>query len=422
MTARQNTQADQNGGSKKTGGPGWPALAVLCVLMGFASISTDLYLPAMPTMGRALGAQAGEIELSVTGYLIGFSLGQLLWGPLGDRFGRRPPVAAGLALFVVGTAGCALAAHAAALVGWRVVQALGACAAVVLARAMVRDLYDGRRAAQALSALMTVMAAAPLLGPSVGGLILDAAGWRAIFWTLAGVGVATLAALALLPETLPLARRNREALRRVLPGYGALLRQRRILGYAAAGGCFHAGMFAYIAGASFAYVDYHQTTPRVFGALFAANVAGVMIVNMLNVRLAARLGGDRLLLLGTAAAALAGAALAATAGTGWGGVWGLAVPLFVYVSAAGFIVANAIAGALAGFPDRAGAVSALVGALQYGCGIAGSALVGVLADGTPRPMAWVIAAAGAGGLACAWALAGPAGRRMAQPQPLENPR
>ena len=160
---------------------GWRVLAILSALMGFASISTDLYLPAMPAMGRALGADAGMVELTVSGYLIGFSLGQLLWGPIGDHYGRRLPVAIGLVLFVIGSAGCALADSAGAMIGWRIVQAVGACAGVVLSRAMVRDLYEGYRAAQMLSTLMTVMAIAPLLGPILGGQILAFAGWRAIF-------------------------------------------------------------------------------------------------------------------------------------------------------------------------------------------------------------------------------------------------
>ena len=151
--------------------PRWHVLAVLSMLMGFASISTDLYLPAMPVMSRSLRAGAGMVELTISGYLVGFSLGQLLWGPISDRYGRRLSVAIGLVLFVIGSAGCALSGSALAMIGWRIVQALGACASVALSRAMVRDLYEGSRAAQMLSTLITVMAIAPLIGPLVGGQI-----------------------------------------------------------------------------------------------------------------------------------------------------------------------------------------------------------------------------------------------------------
>ena len=260
--------------------------------MGFASISTDLYLPAMPAMGRALGADAGTVELTVSGYLIGFSLGQLLWGPIGDRYGRRGPVAIGLVLFVIGSAGCALAGSAGAMIGWRVVQAVGACAGVVLARAMVRDLYAGARAAQMLSTLMTVMAVAPLLGPIVGGQILGLAGWRAIFWTLVGVGQPRWQRSFTLPETLPPERRNREPLGRAHRDLWRALRQRRLIGYAAAGGFFYAGMFAYVAGTPFAYISYHHVPPQLYGLLFGTGIVGIMAANLINARLVMRLGSD----------------------------------------------------------------------------------------------------------------------------------
>lgn len=383
----------------------WRVLAVLSALMGFASISTDLYLPAMPAMGQDLGADTGMMEWTVSGYLIGFSLGQLLWGPISDRHGRRLPVAVGLMLFVIGSAGCALAGSAGMMIGWRVVQAVGACAGVVLARAMVRDLYEGNRAAQMLSTLITVMAIAPLLGPIVGGQILILAGWRAIFWTLVGVGVLTIAALFTLPETLPVERRNDEQLGRALMRYGELLRQRQLLGYAGAGGFLYGGVYAYIAGTPFAYITYYHVPAQLYGLLFGVGIIGIMITNLVNSRLVTRLGSERLLVLGTGAAGLAGLVLGVAAWTGWGGLWGLATPLFVFVSATGFIIANSIAGALANFPERAGAVSALVGSIHYGSGIIGSALVGAFADGTPWPMGWVIALAGIGSLLCAGLLA-----------------
>jgi DHA1 family bicyclomycin/chloramphenicol resistance-like MFS transporter len=294
---------------------GWRVLGILSALMGFASISTDLYLPAMPAMGRALRADAGTVEWTISGYLIGFSLGQLLWGPIGDRHGRRLPVAIGLVLFVIGSAGSALAGSIWAMITWRVVQAVGACAGVVLARAMVRDLYDGDRAAQMMSTLMTVMAIAPLLGPILGGQILALAGWRAIFWTLVGVGLATLAALFTLPETLSAGRRGREPLLRALVHYGELFRHRRLLGYVGAGGFFYGGIFAYIAGTPFTYITYHHVPPQLYGLLFGTGIVGIMATNFANSRLVTRLGSDRLLLWGTSAAALAGIVLAVARGS-----------------------------------------------------------------------------------------------------------
>lgn len=367
-------------------------LAVLSALMGFASISTDLYLPAMPTMAKDLGADTGSMELTVSGFLIGFSLGQLLWGPLGDRFGRRLPVAIGLLLFVVGSAGCAMSDNAIHLIVWRVVQAVGACSGVVLSRAMVRDLYEGPRAAQMLSTLITVMAAAPLLGPIVGGQVLAFAGWRAIFWLLVAVGIATLAALFTIPETLPEDRRSKISLLSAVLGYGPLLVDRRLIGFAAAGGFFYAGVYAYIAGTPFAFIEYYGVPSQLYGVLFALGIIGVMLANTVNARLVPRYGSRRLLQLGAMGAAGCGVILCVMGTTGWGGIAGLAIPLFIFFSWSGLIVANSIGGALQSFPERAGTASALVGALHYGSGIVGSAAVSALSDGTPVPMVLVVAA------------------------------
>lgn len=379
--------------------------------MAFASISTDLYLPALPTMARSLHASTGTMEFTISAYLIGFSLGQLVWGPIGDRYGRRTPVSIGLVLFVLGSAGCALAGSSTSMIAWRAVQAVGACASVVLARAMVRDLYAGNKAAQMMSTLMTVMAIAPLLGPSVGGLILHVANWRAIFWTLVAVGLATLAAQRTMPETLPPARRNHEPLSRAFASYGRLLQLRRLLGYAGASGFFYGAVYAYVAGTPFAFITYHHVPPQLYGVLFGAGILGIMATNQINARLVLLYGSDRLLRWGTLAAALSGLLLAVDAHADRGGLIGLAglfVPLFTFMSVAGFIVANSIAGALGCAPERAGAVSALIGSVQYGTGILGSALVGVLADGTPWPMAYVMTFMGLACAASAWLLV-PAG-------------
>ncbi|MBY5645899.1 multidrug effflux MFS transporter [Rhizobium leguminosarum] len=371
-------------------------LAVLSALMGFASISTDLYLPAMPTMAGDLHADAGSMELTVSGFLIGFSLGQLLWGPLGDRYGRRLPVVAGMLLFVIGSAGCGLSGSSTQMIFWRVVQAVGACSGVVLSRAMVRDLYEGSRAAQMLSTLITVMAVAPLLGPIVGGQVLAVAGWRAIFGLLVVVGLATLAALFTIPETLPVDRRRKESLLSVLRGYGSLLADRRLVGFAAVGGFFFAGVYAYIAGTPFAFIEYYHVPSHLYGVLFALGIVGIMLANVVNAKLVTPYGSRRLLHFGAIGAAVCGIALLITAATGWGGLAGLAIPLFVFVSWSGLIVANSIGGALQDFPERAGAVSALVGALHYGFGILGSASVSIFADGTPLPLAAVVGVAGIG--------------------------
>jgi DHA1 family bicyclomycin/chloramphenicol resistance-like MFS transporter len=375
------------------------------LLMAFASISTDIYLPAMPAMSSSLHAPAGSIELTVSGYLVGFCLAQLFWGPLSDRLGRRVPIAIGLLLFIVGSAGCAMSSKVEAMVAWRALQAVGACASVTLARAIVRDLYAGTQAARMMSTLMIVTAIAPLLGPTAGGLILRVAPWRDIFWLLVAVGVITLGLLYTLPETLPIQRRGKETLSGVIQTYGRLLRQPRVLGYAGVGGFLYGGIFVYVAGTPFAYITYYQVPPQYYGMLFALGSIGIMAANLFNVRYVSRFGSDRLMRVGSIAAGLMGVTVAVTSATGWGGLTGLVVPLFLFISCTGLIAANSIAGALNLFPEVAGSVSALIGASQFGSGILGSVLVGLFANGTPFPLGGSMAFFGMGCTLCALRLA-----------------
>ena len=378
---------------------GFRLLVVLAVLLGFASISTDLFLPALPTMQVALATSEGTLQFAISGYLLGFGFGQLFWGPLSDRFGRRVPVASGIVVFVIGSAGCALASDGGQLIGWRVVQALGASAGVALARAMVRDLYDRDRAARVLSTLMTVMAVAPLLGPSIGAQILAAASWRAIFWTLVAIGTATALAILTVPETLAAEKRHPDTFRQVVGGYGSVLRNRVLVGYAAAVGFFYVGVFANIAGSAFAYIAYHGLSPRLYGLVFSSGVLGLMAANFANARLVIRLGSDRMLFAGALGAAVFGTALAVVTTTDLSGVAGLIVTQFLFTAMNGLILANGVAGALSSVRQRVGAASAVVGAIQYGSGMVGSALVGIFANGTPAPMGIVMAVAGIGCLA-----------------------
>jgi DHA1 family bicyclomycin/chloramphenicol resistance-like MFS transporter len=376
-------------------------LLVLSALMSFSSIATDMYLPALPTLVADLHTDIARVELTISCFLAGFSLGQLFWGPLGDRYGRRMPIAVGLVLFFVGSIGCALSDSIVAMMGWRVVQAVGACAGPVLARAMVRDLYARERSAQMLSVLLMMMAVAPLLGPLLGGQVLVFWSWRGIFWILAAAGLLALLMLWSLPETLAPQHRATEPLGKTLLSYLALARDPRLLGYAISGGFYYGGCYAFIAGTPFAYIDYYHVAPQHYGLLVGGNIVGLMAVNFLNTRLVMKLGSERIFRFGTWVAALSGVALACDAWSGWGGILGLALPIFVFMSVSGFIVANSVASALASFPKQAGAASSLVGAMHYGSGVLSAAMLGWFADGTPRTMGWLVAAAGIGCLVTA---------------------
>lgn len=381
--------------------PGPGVLLVLAVLLGFASISTDLFLPALPTMQAALGASEGAMGFVISAYLLGFGAGQLFWGPVSDRIGRRLPIALGVLVFTLGSAGCALSGDAYQIIAWRVVQALGASAGVVLARAMVRDLYDRDRAARVLSILMTVMTIAPLLGPTMGAQILAFASWQTIFWTLSGIGITTFLGVLTLPESLPAQRREGGSALATVAGYLDILRSRRLLGYALAIGFFYIGIFANIAGAPFAYIDYYGLSPQAYGLVFAMAMIGLMVANTVNSRVVERLGTDVMLLAGAIGATLSGAAILFAAATDVAGAAGLIVTQFLFFSMNGLILANGVAGALASVGKRTGAASAVVGVIQYGGGMVGSALVGILANATPVPMAALMTVGGLGCLVCA---------------------
>ncbi|WP_428928873.1 multidrug effflux MFS transporter [Marinibacterium sp. SX1] len=372
----------------------WHAMVVLATLMAFAGLSTDIYLPAMPRIAESFGVAHGAMEFTVTAFLIGLSLGQLVWGPIGDRYGRRWPVALGLGLFLAGTAGCALAGGVQQMIAWRVVQAVGASASVVLSRAMVRDLYPGARGAQMMSLLVAVMTIAPLVAPSIGAQVAGLLGWRAVFVVLGAIGLLALLGLLSLGETLPRADRSDRGLGAAFRDYGSLLGNRHVMGHALVVGLFYIGMFAYIAGSPAVFIDYFGVSPQGYGLVFASGIVGVFGMNLVNGRLVARTGTTQLLRIGASAALVLGLVFAVTAFTGIGGLWGIYLPLMGFVAMGGLIMPSALSGAMDGAGRNAGAIAALCGAIQYGGGILGSALAGALADGTPRPLGGLLLVAG----------------------------
>jgi DHA1 family bicyclomycin/chloramphenicol resistance-like MFS transporter len=216
-------------------------------------------------------------------------------GTAGGSLRRKRPIAIGLLLFIIGSIGCALAGSASAIIVWRIVQACGACAGVVLSRAMVRDVYGAERSGAMLSTLITVMAVAPLVGPLLGGQILLLAGWRAIFWVLVIIGLLTGAGLATIPETLPPAHRSHRDMAGVMAGYAALLRDGRVMTCAMVGGFYYFGVYAYVAGSPFAFITFSHVPPQLYGLIFGAGIVAIMLANMANVRLLPHFGGLRLI-------------------------------------------------------------------------------------------------------------------------------
>jgi DHA1 family bicyclomycin/chloramphenicol resistance-like MFS transporter len=354
-----------------------------------------MYLPALPAIAADLQAPYAAVQQSLSAFVLGLAAGQLLFGPLSDRVGRRPILALGLSLYVIASGALALAQDVPELVLLRLLQALGGAAGVVLARAIVRDLYQGVEAARALALVMLVTGTAPLLAPLIGGWLLALADWRAIFWLLAGFGALILAASRrVLPET----RRGKGT-----GGLGpALLRplaERETLGFMLAGGFAFAGMFAYIAATPFVYIELFGVSPQRYGLLFGLNVVGIMTGSFASARLVGRLGVRRLLGFGTAVIALAGLALLIITTQASPGLVPIVVALFCYVGMMGLIGANAVAGALERWPEIAGSVSALLGATQFGFGALAGVVVGLLHDGSAAPMGIVIGSCGVAALA-----------------------
>lgn len=372
---------------------------ILSALMAVTSLSTDIYLPAMPVMAQDLH---GDAELTITGFLIGFCIAQLIWGPLSDHFGRRKPLFVGMALFIIGSVGCALSTDISQIVFWRVFQALGACTGPMLARAMIRDLFSRTRAAQMLSTLMIIMAIAPIAGPLLGGQMIKVTSWHSIFWLLGIIGSLMLLSLVWLPETLPEEKRVKASLTGAFRNYRALLANTKFMLFTLCLMFYYVAAYAFITGSPFVYITYFGVEPQHYGWLFALNIVGLMGMSVINRRLVHRYSLEALLKVATSVAALAALLLALAAKLDIGGLILIVAAVFVFFSMNGIIAATSTAAALDSVPNVAGSASALMGSLQYGSGIISSLLLALLSDGTPWTMAWIIGLFTVGSALMAW--------------------
>lgn len=369
-------------------------LALLAGMTAFAPLSIDMYLPALPSMARDLAAPAGMGALTVAAFYVGLCLGQLVHGPLSDRLGRRPPLIAGIALYVVASIGAAVSGAVGLLIVMRFLQALGGCAGMVIGRAVVRDRFTPDESAHVFSILLLVMSLAPVLAPLLGSYVLLIASWRAIFWILTGFGallwVGTLVGLKESRSAAAAAHARGESAFR---SYATLLREPQVMGYALLAGCSHMGLLTYLAVTPDVLIGGFGLSARQFGWTVAVNGIGLVAANFLNRRLLRRRRYDFILRRANLISILASAALFVDAFFALGGLPGILVPLFFIVGLIGFTQPNAFAGALAHDPRRAGAASALVGCLQFGAGALGATIASAFHDGTARPMAAVIFAA-----------------------------
>jgi DHA1 family bicyclomycin/chloramphenicol resistance-like MFS transporter len=369
-------------------------LVLLGTLTAIGPLSLDMYLPAFPAMTRDLGADQAGIQLSLTTCLIGLAVGQFVTGPLSDRWGRRRPVLIGVVAYSVLALACAAAPSAPLLAAARFAQGLAGGMGVVVARAVVRDLYAGREAAKYFSRLTLVFGVAPVAAPSVGSLVLRFGDWRAVFLTLAAIGLLlTVAVARRLPETLPAERRSTGGLAATARTMRSLAADRVYLGYALTQGFAFAGLFAYISGSSFVFQDVFGVSAVAFSLVFGLNALALVTTGQVNARLLDRFHPRRLL----AAALVVGVVAAAGVLTGAlaGSLAVVAVALFAFVGSLGMVTPNSTALALDAHARRAGTAAALLGGVQSVLGAFAAPLVGLGGEGSATPMAIVLAAAAA---------------------------
>lgn len=363
------------------------AALVLGLLSAVGPFATDMYLPALPDIGNSLGASAGQVQATLMAFFIAMGAGQIIYGPVSDMVGRRPPLFFGLALFAVGSIGCALAGDIGTLVLFRFLQGLGACAGVVVPRAIVRDLHTGHDAARLMALLMLVFSVSPILAPLLGSVLTEWAGWRSVFWTITVLALLGLVLVATgLQETRPLERRSESSLRSALAAYGVLLRDRHYLGLVLIGAFGVSSFFVYLANSPFVLINGFGLSPRQYGLVFAANAISFIGCSQLVGRLGRRMGLESLVrraVIGYAVAMLL-SLLVNLAGVDRLDL--LLVLLFIGFGFLGLVMPTTAVLALDRHGAIAGTASALMGTLQFLVGAAMMALVGLFVDTSARPM------------------------------------
>ncbi|UNO42384.1 multidrug effflux MFS transporter [Streptomyces sp. MST-110588] len=383
------------------------SLLVTFALGGLSAVpplSMDMYLPALPEVTTALHSPAATVQLTLTTCLAGMALGQMIVGPMSDKWGRRRPLLAGMVIYVLATALCALAPNAELLIACRLAQGLAGAAGIVIARAVVRDLYDGVAMARFFSTLMLISGVAPVVAPLIGGQILQVTDWRGVFVVLTVVGVLlTLLVWRTLEETLPPGRRQSGGLGGTLRTMRDLLADRAFAGYLLVGAFAFAALFAYIAASPFVMQEIYGASPQVFSLLFGINSVGLVVVGQINGKvLVGRVSLDRVLGIGLVVITVAAVALLLMASGVFGtvGLVPMAAGLFVLMAAMGLVMPSTNTLALLRTPHAAGSASALLGTSTFLLGSVASPLVGIAGEDTAVPMALVQLACGVLALVC----------------------
>jgi DHA1 family bicyclomycin/chloramphenicol resistance-like MFS transporter len=375
--------------------PGTFALTLLlAMLTALGPLSMDMYLVSLPDIAHVLAAPTARVQLTISSYLIGFAVGQVVYGPLSDRYGRRPVLLAAVAVYVISTFACAATQSVDPLIGARFLQGIGGSGSIVLARAIVRDLYSGVRAARELSLMSSISAFGPIVAPMIGGVFQTAFGWRAsfIFMGCAAVIAAAVAA-RLLPETLRRRSGAPVSLWSMVGGFGSVLRHRGFVVYLGILTASYAGLFAWVSGASVVLQSVYGLSAVTFGFTFALGAAGYMVGALIAARLVVRLGLDRTMGLGAIVIAAGGLALTAVVAAGIPGIW-LVAAMALYLAGLGLAMPQAMAGALTPFPDSAGTAASLLGLVQQTVAAIVAAVIGGYLGHSAWPVTGVVVAMG----------------------------
>ena len=371
--------------------PGSFALTLLlAMLTGLGPLSVDMYLASLPSIGRLLDAPTSQVQLTISSYLSCFAIAQIFHGPLSDRHGRRPVLLACLGIYLVATLACALSYSIETLIAARLIQALGGSGASVLARAVVRDMYEGSRIGRELARMASIMALAPLVAPLIGGVLETAFGWRSNFVALFGFGaVAWVMVWFLLPETLRQRAPEPVSVASTVRSYRRFLADRGFLIHLGIAACCLCGLFAWISTAAFILQDIYGLSALVFGMSFAVGSSGYLIGTSIAARFVMRWGSRKTMGLGAAAMATSGLLMAVTLSLTPSGAAGVIAAIALYTIGMGLTLAQAQAGALLPYPDRAGAASSLLGFVTQTL----SAVVGAILGYMLGASAWPLAAA-----------------------------
>lgn len=368
---------------------------MLAFMTALGPLATDLYLPSLPHIGAALDASPAKVQLTLSAYLIGFSIGQIIYGPISDALGRKPILVAAFGLFILATLGCAIASSVEMLIFARALQAFGAAGPIILARTMVRDLYHGPRAGREMSMMGTMMGITPIIAPILGGFLQVGFGWRSIFLAMAagGIVLALLAALRL-PETNQFRSRDHLSIKAILASYKIVLSNQAYRVYATLLSLSYAGLFAFISASSFVFQDVYGLDEITFGITFGICSISFVLGTMMGTRIVTKHGFDHTIGVGVSCLAIGGVGQWLGAIIFPKAVLALVVPEMMYFIGIGLVLPQAMAAAMTPFPERAGAASSLAGFMQMVFASAAGAIVGMFVGGSAMPLVTASALSG----------------------------